>query len=243
MPIELSFNERRVIGVLIEKGFTTPEQYPLSLNSVVVGSNQKSCRDPMAYIDEEKALDSLESLQTKGFTTCVRTVGSRVDRWKHRFGETLALDSKEVAILAELFLRGPQTEGELRQRASRMRPIETLEELDRLMENLLVRPDPLIVRLGPPGRARGVKYAHCFYPQSERPVDDGSSDESSEDTAAAPRATSPSSASSFSSAQVAPRPESPPATGRADLDDLRSEIEKLKDRVSELEATFVKFLK
>ncbi len=63
MPVELSFNERRVLGVLLEKGFTTPEQYPLSLNSVVLGSNQKSCRDPMAYLDEEKTLDSLESLQ------------------------------------------------------------------------------------------------------------------------------------------------------------------------------------
>jgi uncharacterized protein YceH (UPF0502 family) len=254
MPIELNFNERRVLGVLIEKGFTTPEQYPLSLNSVVVGSNQKSCRDPMAYIDEENSLDSLESLQKKGFTTCVRTVGSRVDRWKHRFGETLTLESKEVAILAELFLRGPQTDGELRQRASRMRPLETLEEVERLIESLRTRPDPLIERLGPPGRRRGVKYAHRFYPAAERPVDDGSGADSDERTEAE---ASSSAASITESPEVfrapsapsvpVPRagPQAPAAvsTGSAELLQLKQEIEKLKERVTELEATFVKFLK
>lgn len=256
MPVELNFNERRVLGVLIEKGFTTPEQYPLSLNSVVVGSNQKSCRDPMAFLDEEKALDSLESLQKKGFSTCVRTVGSRVDRWKHRFGETLTLDSKEVAILAELLLRGPQTEGELRQRASRMRPIETLEELEQQIESLLSRPDPLLIRLGPPGRARGVKYAHGFYPASERPTDEGSSDDAgdhatTEVATASPRpaAQPPRPAPASSSYAEGPPPDVHRAPAGAhgpssgDVDELRHEIRALKDRVAELEATFVKFFK
>src|SRR5262245_28592036 len=169
MPVELSFAERRVLGVLIEKGFTTPDQYPLSINSVVVGSNQKSCREPMSSLDEGKVLDSLESLRLKGFTTLVRMEGSRVDRWKHRFGETLALEGKQVAVLAELFLRGPQTAGEIGQRAARMRPIENVDEAETILEGLCTRPDPLVERLGPPGRRRGVKFAHAFYPASERP--------------------------------------------------------------------------
>lgn len=254
MPIELSFNERRVLGTLIEKGYTTPEQYPLSLNAVVVGSNQKSCREPMCFLDEEKALDALESLQAKGFAVLVRMAGSRVDRWKHRSGETLTLESKEVAILAELLLRGPQTEGELRQRASRMRPLETLEELERLLDSLATRPDPLIVKLGPPGRARGVKYAHCFYPSSEKPTDDGSDDVPAESSYSAPAP------DSMRPAPLTPRPSTsaspsysyapPPAVGSGapslsgnEVAELKRDIQALKDRVSELEATFVKFLK
>ncbi len=255
MPVELSFNERRVLGTLIEKGYTTPEQYPLSLNAVVVGSNQKSCREPMCFLDEEKALDALESLQTKGFTVLVRMAGSRVDRWKHRSGETLTLESKEVAVLAELLLRGPQTEGELRQRVSRMRPLETLEELEGLLNSLTTRPDPLIVKLGPPGRARGVKYAHCFYPSSEKPTDDGSGDEpgevgASEPTAELSRPLAPAARPYSPAPMPSPYGQSASASvgasaisSGAEVADLRREIQTLKDRVSELEATFVKFLK
>lgn len=247
MPVELNFNERRVLGTLVEKGFTTPEQYPLSLNSVVVGCNQKSCREPMSYLDEEKALDALESLQSKGFSTLVRMAGSRVDRWKHRFGEALTLDGKELSILAELFLRGAQTEGELRQRASRMRPIETLEELEQLLESLQSRPDALVVRLGPPGRARGVKYAHTFYPAGERPSADdtveGEAQPSPQEVRPPPRPAVP-----FHPAGSSPGLEA--ATGAQgasaapeELASLRREVELLKERVAELESTFVKFLR
>lgn len=247
MPVELNFNERRVLGTLVEKGFTTPEQYPLSLNSVVVGCNQKSCREPMSYLDEEKALDALESLQSKGFSTLVRMAGSRVDRWKHRFGEALTLDGKELSILAELFLRGPQTEGELRQRASRMRPIETLEELEQLLESLQSRPDALVTRLGPPGRARGVKYAHTFYPASERPAadetDEGDLQPPAQEARPQARAAAP-----VSPTGPAPGGEAGAGAGGAsaapeELASLRREVEHLKERVAELEATFVKFLR
>jgi hypothetical protein len=285
MPLELlSFAERRVLGVLIEKGFTTPEQYPLSLNSVVTGSNQKSCRDPLSSLDEEAALDSLESLRRKGLATLVRMEGSRVDRWKHRAGDTLGLEAKEVALLGELLLRGPQTDGELRQRASRMVPIETLEELGNLIEGLQSRAEPLIERITPPGRKRGVKYAHTLYPASERPRDDrAEADEGLADTDAAPwsPAAAPSSlraslrASSGASVEAsgrapsrdpvgapirapdrdsssappavapplpAPPPRAPAVVDGA-LEELKKEIGALKERIEELEATFVKFLR
>lgn len=250
MPVELSFNERRVLGTLIEKGFTTPEQYPLSLNSVVLGCNQKSCREPMSSIDEEKALDTLESLQSKGFAVLVRMAGSRVDRWKHKFGEALTLESKEVAILGELLLRGPQSEGELRSRASRMRP---MEELEQLVESMRSRPDALVVRLGPPGRSRGVKLAHTFYPAAERPTADAT-DEDGETYTPASSAPSPAAVlvarqpqalsrtmDSYAS-PVGPSSSVAGASG-AELAELRREMQSLKDRVAELEATFVKFFK
>jgi len=248
MPVELNFNERRVLGTLIEKGFTTPEQYPLSLNAVVLGCNQKSCREPMSFIDEEKALDTLESLQKKGFAVLVRMAGSRVDRWKHKLGEALTLDSKEVAILSELFLRGPQTEGELRSRASRMRP---MDELERLVEGLRTRPDPLVVRLGPPGRARGVKYAHTFYPAAERPTEDSAYEAAPEPAQRQdPSGYMPAPRPAYSPARPAesyasPGNPIPPAAAASSTEvaELRREIRSLEDRVAELEATFVKFLK
>jgi uncharacterized protein YceH (UPF0502 family) len=259
MPVELNFNERRVLGVLIEKAFVTPEQYPLSLNGVVVGSNQKSCREPMSYIDENQAQKTLESLQAKGFVVCVRMIGSRVDKWKHKLSEACPMDGKEMAVLAELLLRGPQTDGELRQRSSRMREIGTLEDAERILETLQSRPDPLVERLGPPGRRRGVKFAHRFYPAAERPTEDsvgGDGWESESGVEAAPRSAPvvesrepvrvPSAAplaGAGSLPGVTAGQPAQPAVAPGVLDDLRTELQRLKERVQELEDTFVKFLK
>jgi uncharacterized protein YceH (UPF0502 family) len=257
MPPELSFSERRVLGVLIEKGFTTPEQYPLTLNGVVVGSNQKSCRDPASNLDEEAAMGTLESLRKKGFATLVRAEGSRADRWKHRFGETLVLNGKEMALLAELLLRGPQTDGELRQRAGRMVNYESLDEVSRLIEELSARPEPLIERITPPGRRRGVKYAHTFYPPAERPRDDREDvwDEVGAEASAPPshaRETPPrpvaTTAGAAPVATHAARGEAhtgfaPAGAPVAEVADLRREIASLKERVEELEATLVKILR
>jgi len=255
--LELSFAERRVLGVLIEKGFTTPEQYPLSLNAVVVASNQKSCRDPIANLDEEAALDSLEALRKKGLATLVRMEGSRVDRWKHRFGETLGLGPREVAIIAELLLRGPQTDGEIRSRAGRMTPLPDLDEVTRILESLGARPEPLVERLGPPGRRRGVKFAHRFYPPAEQPHDDGESNAEADVASYRREATAPAQSPSRHEAEgpgggyPAMAAGDAGFTGGADsagvdpdtVSALRREILSLRERVEELEATFVKFLR
>ncbi len=165
--MELTFEERRVVGTLIEKGYTTPEQYPLTLNALVTGSNQKSCRSPVTQLDEEAVFLALDGLRQKGLSILIQIQSGRTDRWKHRFSEALELDDKETAILGELLLRGPQTDGELRQHASRMVKMESLDEVGGILSKLMGRDPPLAVRLSPEGRKRGVRYAHCFYRPEE----------------------------------------------------------------------------
>src|SRR5260370_1179576 len=105
--------EARVLGALIEKEITTPEYYPLSLNALVNACNQKSNRDPVVSYDEETVLEAIDALRDKGLSTVITGAGSRVPKYAHRFAEKLNLGRREIAILCELMLRGPQTLGEL----------------------------------------------------------------------------------------------------------------------------------
>jgi len=147
--------ERRVLGVLIEKGKTTPDQYPLSLNAVVVGCNQKSNRDPVMEIDEEAAARALKSLRESGAVAEVYGNG-RLARYRHLAYEWLGVAKEELAILGELLLRGEQTEGDLRGRASRMDPIPDLTALRTHLDRLADR--GLVVWLSPPGRGRMLTH-------------------------------------------------------------------------------------
>jgi uncharacterized protein len=156
-PAPLATIERRVLGVLVEKSKTTPDAYPLSLNALTVGSNQKSNRDPVMNLNDEQVETALADLQQCGLVT--KITGSRVDRWRHNLYEQWQVDKVELAILTELLLRGPQTEGELRGRASRMEPIDDLETLRQKLRPLAER--KLIVFLGPDGR-RGTQILHGF---------------------------------------------------------------------------------
>ena len=168
--MELDFVERRVLGVLIEKGYTTPEQYPLSLNYLVSACNQKSCRNPVTQLDEDEVMAALDRLRQHGLCLLVQTVGGRTDRWKHRASEAFETSAVETAVLAELLLRGAQTDGELRQNAKRMRPLKSVDEVHEVLAVLQSREPPLVVRLGPPGRRRGVRFAHTLYPAAELAV-------------------------------------------------------------------------
>src|SRR5687767_14727027 len=114
----LNSMERRLLGVLVEKAKTTPDTYPLSLNSLTTGSNQKSARDPVMNLSDEDVLETLSALQGKGLIT--RIQGGRVERYRHNLYDVWNVNKVELAVLAELLLRGAQTEGELRGRASRM---------------------------------------------------------------------------------------------------------------------------
>src|SRR5206468_8045461 len=144
----LTMSERRVLGVLVEKAKTTPDVYPMSLNSLLTGSNQKSNRDPVLNLSEEDVENTLAGLQPKGYVT--RIQGGRVERWRHNLYDQWAVNKVELAILTELLLRGPQTEGELRQRASRMEPIDDLDALRGALKPLAAR--RLVVLLGEEGR-------------------------------------------------------------------------------------------
>lgn len=165
MPSEatpLSLIERRILGVLVEKAKTTPDAYPLSLNAIVTGANQKSNRDPLLNLSEVEIDEALPSLQKSGLVT--RITGSRVDRWRHNLYDVWKVSKVELAILAELLLRGAQTEGELRGRASRMEPIDDLDSLRAQLKPLVER--ALVVYLGPEGR-RGTQLTHGFHTPKE----------------------------------------------------------------------------
>src|SRR4051794_22342512 len=110
--MQLTPDESRVLGVLIEKALTTPDQYPLTLNAVVSGASQKNNRDPVLSMDETRAFDALEGLKTKGLVTRLDTVGSRTNRYRQNAIDALRVRTSELVILAELLLRGPQTLGE-----------------------------------------------------------------------------------------------------------------------------------
>lgn len=166
-PIELTAPERRILGVLIEKGLTTPDQYPLTLNALVNGCNQKSNRDPITNYDELQVDASLQSLIKKGLAGNATGFAGRVERYSSQMGKMFELRTVEIAVIGELLLRGPQTEGELRIRATRMRPIPDLPALHEILTKLRTAAPPFIVRLTPEGVSRGVRYTHTFYTAAE----------------------------------------------------------------------------
>lgn len=136
MDISLNGHEARALGVLIEKAFTTPDQYPLSLNATTNGCNQKSNRDPVTDFSEAEVRIALQGLRMKGLAGQSVPAGSRVERWRHNAMETLGIGEREAAVLAELLLRGSQTAGELRSRARRMRDLPDPEALGQALEAL-----------------------------------------------------------------------------------------------------------
>jgi uncharacterized protein YceH (UPF0502 family) len=159
----LNLTERRVLGVMAEKAKTTPDAYPMSLNALVTGCNQKSNRDPVLNLSDEEAEEALRSSQQKGLAIRVTSSG-RVERWKHNLYDALQVNKVELAVLAELLLRGPQTEGELRGRAARMEPIDDLEALREVLKPLADR--RLVVYLSPENR-RGTVLTHGFHAAQE----------------------------------------------------------------------------
>jgi hypothetical protein len=159
-PQPLTAGERRALGVLIEKAKTTPDSYPMSINSVVTACNQKTNRDPVTNYTDAEVEDYLTSLQRKGLVIKTITGTGRVSRYRHEAYSVWQVNKVELAVLGELLLRGPQTEGELRARASRMETIDDLEALRSVLQALAHR--GLVVYLTPAGR-RGTTLTHGFY--------------------------------------------------------------------------------
>jgi uncharacterized protein YceH (UPF0502 family) len=162
--VPLAPRQRRVLGVLVEKAKTTPEYYPMSLAAIVTACNQKSNRDPLTNYEQDEVEETLQTLRKKGAAVLVEGSG-RVPRWKHTLYDWLKVSKVELAVMAELFLRGPQTEGELRARASRMEPLPDLPALQGILQALADR--GLVHYLSPPGQKRGVSVAHALYPADE----------------------------------------------------------------------------
>jgi uncharacterized protein YceH (UPF0502 family) len=134
--------EIRVLGCLVEKQRTTPDVYPLSLNSLRLACNQSTNRDPVVEYDEHTVVEALRRLALRGWTRLASGAGSRARKYRHLLNDAFGLDDAEVSLLAVLMLRGPQTPGELKQRAERLHPFSDLsgvsEVLDRLVERGLV---------------------------------------------------------------------------------------------------------
>jgi len=158
----LSAIDRRVAGVLVEKAKTTPRAYPMSLNAVVTACNQKSNRDPLMDLEADDVEESLDRLRRLGAVGMVEGMG-RVVKYRHYLYDWLGVEKVEMAVMIELLLRGPQTEGELRGRASRMEPIADLAALRPILDSL--KSKGLVIPLTPEGRGHVV--AHALYPEAE----------------------------------------------------------------------------
>ncbi len=154
--------ERRVVGVLAEKAKTVPDAYPMSLNAICTGCNQKSNRDPLMQLEPADVEEALERLRAIGAVGMVEGYG-RVTKYRHYLYEWLGVDKVELAVMTELLLRGPQTLGELRARASRMEPIADLAAVRSICESL--KRKGLVVYLTPEGRGQIV--THALYPPRE----------------------------------------------------------------------------
>lgn len=161
--VPLSANARRVLGVLVEKAKTTPDNYPLSAAAIVSGCNQKSNRSPQMQLDEDDVLLALDELRAAGAAREIQGSG-RVTKYRHAAYDWLGLDNPQAAVITELLLRGPQTVGELRTRASRMCNLPDLELVKTVLDSLAEK--DLVEALTPPGR--GQTFSHKLYPPEER---------------------------------------------------------------------------
>lgn len=156
--------ECRVLGVMIEKAQTVQSQYPLTLNALLSGCNQRNNRQPVLSLEEDDVLDVLDHLRGKGLAREVMMSGSRVPKFKHDAREGLAVGTSGLVILAELLLRGPQTAGELRTRASRMHPLESVDVVDALLADLAGRDEPMVRRIGPAPGGRADRWVQLLCP-------------------------------------------------------------------------------
>jgi uncharacterized protein len=162
MDILLSTVETRVLGSLVEKELTTPEYYPLSLNALVNACNQKSNRDPAMNLDEEAVREALRTLDKKGLAGPADNMVSRVSKYEHRLQEAYNFTRHEIAVLAELLLRGPQTPGELRSRADRMHKFDDLGIAQSTLQRLMKREPPLVKVLPRQPGTKEARYAHLL---------------------------------------------------------------------------------
>ena len=223
--------EARLLGVLVEKETTTPDAYPLSLNALQNGANQKSNRDPRTNLSSHEIEKGLARLRNKGLASASHAAGARVEKYKHTAGTTWELDARELAVLAELVLRGAQQPGELRTRASRMARIESLPELDAILDTLRQR--GFVQRLDPLPGSRAARWDQIVAAaEGEEPAA-----QASDAGSAGPNRTSIAEGALplERASEAAPAPEPAPApTPAPDANDHEARIAALEREVAEL---------
>jgi uncharacterized protein YceH (UPF0502 family) len=159
----LNESEVRILACLIEKEMTTPEYYPLSLNSLTNACNQKSNRNPVVSYGEDAVVRGLDSLQEKGLARKTLTPGSRVSKYRHAILDRFDLSNQEMAVLSELMLRGPQTVGEVRSHTERMSiSFERLEEAEKTLHGLAEHDPPLTLKMPREAGRKECRYMHLF---------------------------------------------------------------------------------
>lgn len=158
----LNSRQRRVLGVLVEKAKTTPDVYPMTVNAIVAGCNQKSNRDPISNYDSDEVEQILQELRSLNAVTEIQGQG-RALKYRHHFYEWLGIDKPESAVMCELLLRGAQTLGDLRARAARMEPIPDMNSLKPIVDLLMSK--NLMIELTPGGRGQIV--SHNLYKERE----------------------------------------------------------------------------
>lgn len=220
MQVTLTPVEARVLGALIEKEITTPEYYPLSLNALTNACNQKSNREPAMQLEADEIRKALNHLESQSL---VRSIAeSRATKFEHRLQDLFNFYRPEVAIVCELLLRGPQTPGELRTRASRMHPFEDLESVHSALQRLSRREPPLVTVLPRQSGTKEARYAHLL---GDRSPLAGVGEAGEEQTSK----TEPASASgSHSSSEIAA---------------LRDEVARLRSEIGGLQERFAAFRK
>ncbi len=166
MNIELTPLEARIIGCLIEKEVTTPDYYPLTLNSLTAACNQKSNREPVLSLSDAEVQDVVSSLISRHLVSDESGFNSRASKFQHRFCNTefgdLKLDQQELGIVCCLLLRGPQTPGELRTRTNRLCSFSDVKETEAVLDKLASRDKPLVVKLPREAGKRESRYQHLF---------------------------------------------------------------------------------
>jgi uncharacterized protein len=207
MDVNLSPAEIRVLGCLLEKQRTTPDVYPLTLNALRLACNQSTARDPVVEYDDAVIRDALHRLERRGFTRLASGAGSRAPKYRHLLAEALPMTAAEQAVICVLMLRGPQTPGELKQRAERMHPFAGLDEVHTTLTKLIER--ALADRLGRRPGQKEERYGQL--------LGDGAVD------------------ASPAPAVAPPRPEQvSPAT--ASVDGMQERVARLEREVAELRA-------
>jgi uncharacterized protein YceH (UPF0502 family) len=162
--------EARVLGALLEKEITTPEYYPLSLNSLVNACNQKSNRDPVLNLHDDAVRAALRVLQDNSLVRSVSAADSRVTKYEHRLEDAFNFDRREAAIMCELLLRGPQTPGELRSRAERMQHFDELGEVQSTLQRLMSREPALVKVLARQPGTKESRYTHLLSGETQTSV-------------------------------------------------------------------------
>jgi uncharacterized protein YceH (UPF0502 family) len=215
VPLNLSSTETRILGCLLEKERTTPEYYPLSLNSLVTACNQTTNRDPIVSYSEKTVEEGLDLLRRKKLAMLIHTAGARVAKYRHTFLDLYNLNNREVAVICVLMLRGPQTPGELRSRTERMCGAMSLSDVDAVLDALSAGTDPLVKVLAARPGQKEKRYVQLLSEQAEE----------SEDPVA----------------DLARTVESVPQKSRLDL--LESEVNALKAEINSLREDLEQFKK